>query len=76
MEKIVLEVDDKIAKLWRNISVEKKKVLANQINIILAEQLFEYDESSFRQYLDQLRDAMKERGLTQQALNDILKDEL
>jgi len=38
--------------------------------------LFDYDKDGFKLYLEQLRDNMAERGLTQEILDDILKDEL
>ncbi|MES2427502.1 MAG: hypothetical protein V4560_11040 [Bacteroidota bacterium] len=76
MERIVLEVDESVAKAWREAPAEKKKDIANKVNIRIGKELFDYDKNSFKQYLNQLRDTMEERGLTQEALDDILKDEL
>ena len=76
MERIVLEVDDRVAKAWREAPVEKRKDITNKVNIRIGKELFEYDKSSFKGYLDQLRNDMAARGLTQDALDDILKDEL
>ena len=33
MERIVLEVDDKVAKAWRDASSDKRKDISNKINI-------------------------------------------
>ena len=75
MERIVLEVDDKVAKAWREAPSDKRRDIANKINIRIGKELFDYDKDSFIQYLDQLREKMAERGLTQEILDDILKDE-
>jgi len=75
MEKIALEVDDRVAKAWREAPAEKRKDITNKINIKISKELFDYDKESFMQYLEQLRNNMAERGLTQEILDDILKDE-
>jgi hypothetical protein len=76
MERIVLEVDDRVAKAWREATFDKKRDIANKLNIRIGKELFEYDKDSFKQYLDQLRKNMADRGLTEEILDDILKDEL
>ena len=75
MERIVLEVDERVAKAWREAPSEKRKDIANKINVRISKELFEYDKEGFIQYLDQLRSEMAERGLTQEILDDILKDD-
>ena len=76
MERIVLEVDDRVAKAWREAPSDKRREIANKINIRISREFFEYDKEGFTQYLDQLRNTMAERGLTQEILDDILKDYL
>jgi hypothetical protein len=76
MERIVLEVDDRVAKAWREAPSDKRRDITNRINLRIGKELFAYDKEGFVQYLDQLRDTMAERGLTQEILDDILKDEL
>jgi len=76
MERIVLEVDDRVAKAWREAPSDKRRDITNKINLRMGKELFAYDKEGFVQYLDQLRDTMAERGLTQEILDDILKDEL
>ena len=76
MERIVLEVDDRVAKAWREAPSEKKRDITNKISVRIGKELFEYDKDNFIQYLDQLRDKMAERGLTQEILDEILKDEV
>ena len=75
MEKIVLEVDDQVAKAWWDAPSEKRRDIENKINIRISKELFDYDKEAFIKYLDQLRDKMAERGLTQEILDDILNDE-
>ena len=75
MEKIALEVDDRVAKAWKEAPAEKRRDIENKINIRITRELFDYDKEAFMQYLDQLHNNMAERGLTQEILDDILKDE-
>ena len=75
MEKIALEVDDRVAKAWKEAPAEKRKDIENKINIRITRELFDYDKEAFMQYLGQLHNNMAERGLTQEILDDILKDE-
>jgi hypothetical protein len=75
MERIVLKVDEHVAKAWRKAPAAKRKALNNEINIRMGRELLEYDKEGFLQYLNQLRDQMTERGLTQEILDDILKED-
>jgi hypothetical protein len=68
-------VDDRVAKAWRDAPSDKRRDIANRINIRIGKELFDYDKQSFMQYLDELRSNMEERGLTQEILDDILRDE-
>ena len=74
MERIVIEVDDDTAKKWRLSSQKRKNKVSQQMNITLAKELADSKED-FLQYLDELRTKMKERGLTEEILEKILKDE-
>jgi hypothetical protein len=74
MEKIVLEVDDRVAKAWREASSEKRKEINNKISVRIGKELFIYSKEDFRQYLDELRNKMAERGLTQETLDEILNE--
>lgn len=74
MERIVIEVDDDVAKKWRYSSPKKKERISQEINIRLAKYLSESREE-FLRYLDELGKTMKERGLTEEILQEILKDE-
>ncbi|MCO5286284.1 MAG: hypothetical protein M9898_07725 [Chitinophagaceae bacterium] len=74
MERIVIEVDEDIARRWRYTSQQKRDKVSQQVNIILAKELTDSKEE-FLKYLEGLRSTMKERGLTEEILEEILKDE-
>ncbi len=74
MERIVIEVDETTGKKWRLSSQKQKEKIAQKINIRLAKELSDSKEE-FKQYLDELGAAMKERGLTETILQEILNDE-
>ena len=61
MERIVLEVDDRIAKAWREASLEKRKEINNKISVRIGKELFAYSKEDFQLYLNELRNKMTER---------------
>jgi hypothetical protein len=75
MERIILEVDERTGKKWRAASMKLKtelsKFMEKQITIILDSKK---DIDSI-QYFNELREEMSEKGLTQEILDSILKDE-
>lgn len=74
MEKIVLEVDDILAKAWREASIEKRKEINKKISVRIGKELFDYSKVEFQKYLDELRNKMAGRGLTQEKLDEILNE--
>lgn len=75
MEKIVLEVDDKVAKAWRTASTKLKREIGDLMNKQIATIIDKKEEKDIIQFLNELRQEMAARGLTQEILDDILKDE-
>jgi len=75
MEKIVLEVDDNVAKAWRTASVKLKQEIGGVMNQQIAAIINKKEETDIIQFLNELRQEMAEKGLTQEILDDILKDE-
>lgn len=73
MERIIIEVADATAKKWRLASQKRRNEIAQEINIRLTKALSGSKEE-FKQFLDELSATMKERGLTEEKLNEILKD--
>jgi phosphotransacetylase len=74
MERIVIEVTDSTAKKWRLASQQKKNEISQRIDLTLAKELSDSKEE-FKKFLDELGTTMQERGLTEEALREILKDE-
>jgi hypothetical protein len=75
MEKIVLEVDDEVAKAWRTSSVKLKQEIGGLMNKQIATIIEKKEEKDIIQFLRELRKEMAEKGLTQEKLDDILRDE-
>jgi hypothetical protein len=74
MERIILEVNDSIAKKWRissaRLRLQVSSFIANQIGEILDKS---EPEDTIR-FFDELRYEMKDKGLTQEKLDEILHD--
>ena len=75
MERIVIEVADATAKRWRISSQQLRNDISQRINIKLAKELMADSKDEFKQFLDEVGATMKERGLTEDILKDILKDD-
>jgi uncharacterized membrane protein YgaE (UPF0421/DUF939 family) len=75
MERIVIEVDDATAQKWKNVSLKRKKEIRQQLSQTLKQEIENSSKEDFIQFLNELREKAHERGLTQEILNEILKDE-
>ncbi len=75
MEKIVIEVDETTGKKWRLSSQKQKEKISQKINIRLAKELMTDSKEEFKQFLNEIGATMRERGLTENALQEILKDD-
>ena len=75
MERIVIEVDEAVAKKWRRTSPEFKKEASEKISESISKILDDNRKKHFLEYLDELRSKMKQRGLTEEILQEILNDE-
>lgn len=82
MERIVIEVDDRLARAWRRASEKKKKDIGNKINISLVKELIKPEEgktdekiNEYLDFLNELRDEMSAKGLTSDELDQILNDD-
>lgn len=75
MERIVIEVDKRLARAWQKASEKKRKEIGNKFNISLAKELMnnplEKDEKEYLDFLNELRDEMAAKGLTQEELDEI-----
>lgn len=75
MERIVIEVDDATAKKWQLSSQQLRDKISQRINIRLVKELMGYSKEEFKQFLNEVGVTMKERGLTEEILQDILKED-
>jgi len=75
MERIVIEVNDATAKRWRMSSQQLRNDISQRINIKLAKELMADSKEEFKQFLNEVGATMQERGLTEDILKDILKDD-
>lgn len=75
MDRIVIDVDPATAAKWFTASSKLKKEIAGYLNEQIAAIIDNKEETDIFQFLNELRHEMREKGLTQQILDDILKDE-
>ena len=79
MERIVIEVDERLAKAWRRASDKKKREIGNKFNISLAKVLMNPSlnkvDSEYLEFMNELREEMSANGLTQKELDEIMNDE-
>ncbi len=74
MERIILEVDDQVAKNWRFSSEKKRQQVSNTINAMLQTAFKKNEEADFIQFVKEFQEKAAERGLTEDLLNNILNE--
>jgi uncharacterized protein YihD (DUF1040 family) len=74
MDRIILEVDDQVAKSWRYSSEKKRQQVNNTINTLLQAAFKRKEDADFIQFVKEVQDKAAERGLTEDILNDILNE--
>jgi phosphotransacetylase len=71
-------VDNKLAKAWRKASDKKKREIGNKFNISIAKELMNPSsnrvDKEYLEFLNELREEMSAKGLTQEELDEILND--
>ena len=82
MERIVIEVDERLARAWRRASDKKRKDIGNKLNLSLSRELMRQDEGEidkktddYLYFLNELRNDMTNKGLTSSELDKILNDD-
>jgi hypothetical protein len=75
MDRIVLEVDDQVAKNWRYSSEKKRQQVSNTINALLQIAFKRKEDADFSQFVKEIQDKAAERGLTEEVLNNILNEQ-
>ncbi len=74
MERIIIEVEPKVALAWRRLSAARKKDITNRVGVRIGKEVLENSKEEYLAYLAELRTKMAERGLTQEILDNILND--
>jgi hypothetical protein len=75
MDRIILEVDDQVAKNWRYSSEKKRQQVNNTINTLLQAAFKRKEDADFIQFVKEVQDKAAKRGLTEDILNDILNEQ-
>jgi len=82
MERIVVEVDVRLARAWRQASDKKRKDIGNKFNISLAKELMrpisgdaDKKVAEYLAFLRELRNEISSKGLSQEELNEILNND-
>ena len=73
MERIVIEVDDDTGKKWNLAPSDFKKDISEKISESISKILNDNRKENFLAYLDEIGEKMKQRGLTEEIVNDILE---
>ena len=73
MEKISIEVKADLAKAWEDASSDFKREISGIIEGQIRQALGKGDKEKVLEYLTDLKEKMNSRGLTQDALDDILR---
>jgi hypothetical protein len=75
MERIVLEVDDRTAKAWRNTSAKLRAQIGKNLELILTDSLSKAREVNFELLLQDARNEAAKNGLTEEILAALLNEE-
>ncbi len=73
MEKISIEVKADLAKAWEDASPDFRKEISVLIEGQIRQAIKKGDKEEVLEYLTELKEKMNSRGLTQDALDDILR---
>lgn len=74
MERIILEVNNEVAKAWRNAPAQFKEELEKDIELRIAKKIREAERNNFFELLDTVQKKTSERGLTQETLEKLLNE--
>ena len=75
MDKIIIDVDADTANKWFTTSAKLRSEIGKYVNDQIAAIIDKKEDADIIQFLTELRQEMKQKGLTQEILDDILKDE-
>jgi hypothetical protein len=72
MSRIVIEVDEQVAKAFLNADKARQGKMNEAINAMLKKIVNDSSSDSYKQMLDQISDEAAKEGLTQELLNELL----
>jgi len=75
MERIVLEVDDTVAKAWRNTSAKLRAQIGKSLEQALTDSLNKSKAANFELLLQDVRNEAAKNGLTEEILAQLLNEE-
>ncbi|MHA4738549.1 hypothetical protein [Dyadobacter sp. MSC1_007] len=75
MERIVLEVNEEVAKAWRNSPVQFRERVEKDLEFQIAEKIRQAERNNFFQLLDEVQQRAETKGLTPEKLANLLNDE-
>ena len=74
MERIVIEVEPQVALAWQRLSPSRRKEITSKVSVRIGKEVLQSTNEEYLAYLDELRNKMAERGLTEEILDDILNE--
>lgn len=72
MERIVLEVNDELAKAWRNAPPQFREELEKDLENQISERIRQAERENFFRLIAEVQDEAKKRGLTHDKLESLL----
>lgn len=72
MERIVLEVNDELARAWRNAPRQFRERLEKDLENQILEKIRQAERENFFQLLDEVREEARQNGLTHDKLESLL----
>jgi hypothetical protein len=72
MSRIVIEVDEQVAKAFLNAGKARQGKMNEAINAMLKKIVNDASSGNYKQMLDQISDEAEKEGLTQELLNELL----
>jgi len=75
MDRIVLEVNNELAKLWRKAPSAWRQAIEKELEKRIAEKISVTERENFFNLLDNVQAKAKKKGLTQKKLDQLLDEE-
>lgn len=75
MDRIVLEVDSKIARAWRSASSQLKERLEKDVELLLTKKIKDAEKEDFDKALDNMHKNAAANGMTQELLEKLLNED-